>query len=109
MEKSKSAFVMCCRDAKLDPEAVKWNPYNKVIQCHVCGHVYVPNNYSASDVKVLENAYKLDQVKSHLLLRMADLKKTKESDLLEEVMKVWRVVSVIEDEDESEPERERQE
>jgi hypothetical protein len=21
---------------------VKWNPYNEVIQCHMCGHIYVP-------------------------------------------------------------------
>ena len=21
---------------------VMWNPYNKVVQCHNCGHIYVP-------------------------------------------------------------------
>lgn len=26
-------------------EAVKWNPYNGVVQCHVCGHVYVPSEH----------------------------------------------------------------
>lgn len=28
------------------PEAVHWNPYNQVVQCHVCGRVYVA--FSAS-------------------------------------------------------------
>ena len=23
-------------------EAVKWNPYNKVVQCHKCGQIFVP-------------------------------------------------------------------
>ncbi len=23
-------------------ESVKWNPYNKVVQCHKCGKIYVP-------------------------------------------------------------------
>jgi len=25
-------------------EAVKWNPYNKVVQCHQCGQVFVKEN-----------------------------------------------------------------
>jgi hypothetical protein len=24
------------------PDAVRWNPQNKVVQCHVCGQVWVP-------------------------------------------------------------------
>ena len=23
-------------------ETVKWNPYNKVVQCHNCGQIFVP-------------------------------------------------------------------
>ena len=23
-------------------EAVKWNPWNKVVQCHRCGRIFVP-------------------------------------------------------------------
>lgn len=23
-------------------EAVKWNPHNKVVQCHKCGQIFVP-------------------------------------------------------------------
>ncbi len=23
-------------------DAVRWNPFNQVVQCHVCGHVWVP-------------------------------------------------------------------
>jgi hypothetical protein len=23
-------------------DAVKWNPYNHVVQCHRCGHIFVP-------------------------------------------------------------------
>lgn len=26
-------------------EAVKWNPYNKVVQCHKCGLIFVPKKY----------------------------------------------------------------
>lgn len=29
----------CCGK---DPIAVKYNPFNKVVQCHACGQVYVP-------------------------------------------------------------------
>lgn len=25
-----------------NPEAVKWNPHNEVVQCHNCGQVYTP-------------------------------------------------------------------
>lgn len=25
---------------------VMWNEYNKVVQCHNCGHIYVPKDYS---------------------------------------------------------------
>ena len=24
------------------PYPVMWNPYNKVVQCHNCGHVFIP-------------------------------------------------------------------
>ncbi len=30
---------MCC---DYSPKAVFWNPYNKVVQCHNCGHVWEP-------------------------------------------------------------------
>lgn len=30
----------CCGYNNL--EAVKWNPYNQVVQCHNCGQVYTP-------------------------------------------------------------------
>lgn len=26
-------------------ESVMWNPYNKVVQCHQCGHIWVPKEY----------------------------------------------------------------
>lgn len=26
-------------------EAVKWNPYNKVVQCHKCGQIFVLKRY----------------------------------------------------------------
>jgi len=29
-------------DECLHQEAVKWNPYNKVVQCHKCGQVFMP-------------------------------------------------------------------
>jgi hypothetical protein len=35
---------LCC---KRDPIAIKWNPFNKVIQCHQCGHIWVPVDYMA--------------------------------------------------------------
>ena len=28
-----------------DPTAVQWNPFNEVVQCHNCGHVYMPKEY----------------------------------------------------------------
>lgn len=31
----------CCKEAKKDPSMIYWNPFNEVIQCHGCGHVYV--------------------------------------------------------------------
>ena len=36
--------VPCCSyvcDAGSD-YPVMWNPYNKVVQCHNCGHIYYP-------------------------------------------------------------------
>jgi hypothetical protein len=37
-------IVPCCGYACVgDAEyPVMWNPYNKVVQCHNCGHIYVP-------------------------------------------------------------------
>ena len=35
---------LCC---KSDPIAIKWNPFDKVIQCHQCGHIWVPVDYMA--------------------------------------------------------------
>ena len=34
----------CCNYEGLStmPHPVCWNPYNKVVQCHNCGHVYSP-------------------------------------------------------------------
>lgn len=32
----------CCGK---NAEAVKWNSYNKVVQCHHCGHTYKPEVY----------------------------------------------------------------
>ena len=29
----------------LHEDAVKWNPYNKVVSCHRCGHIYIPKKY----------------------------------------------------------------
>lgn len=31
-------------------EAVKWNPYNKVVQCHKCGQIFVPKRYRKKKV-----------------------------------------------------------
>ena len=33
------AFVEC-----LHEDAVKWNPYNEVVQCHRCGEVFIPQS-----------------------------------------------------------------
>lgn len=32
----------CCNK---DPKAIGWNPYNEVVQCHHCGHIYVKKVY----------------------------------------------------------------
>lgn len=37
----------CCNS---DPKAIEWNPYNQVVQCHNCGHVYVPKVYGELSV-----------------------------------------------------------
>lgn len=39
------AFVFCCNG---DPSAVIWNPYNQVVQCGRCGHIYWPEPYDRS-------------------------------------------------------------
>lgn len=33
-------WVIGDEDCGHDWEAVRWNPYNAVIQCHVCGRVF---------------------------------------------------------------------
>jgi hypothetical protein len=40
IEKQKPVTLPCCGYA--NPEAVKWNPFNQVVQCHNCGHTYTP-------------------------------------------------------------------
>ncbi len=37
-----SVSMPCC--GYHDPTAVMWNPYNKVVQCHNCGRVWVPRS-----------------------------------------------------------------
>lgn len=32
----------CCKE---NPDAIKWNPYNEVVQCHRCGRIYLPKVY----------------------------------------------------------------
>lgn len=34
-----------CINKPEDRYGVKWNPFNKVVQCHVCGHVFIPKVY----------------------------------------------------------------
>lgn len=31
-------------------EAVKWNPYNKVVQCHKCGKIFDPLTFNSNCV-----------------------------------------------------------
>jgi hypothetical protein len=40
------------RDCKHE-EAVYWNPYNKVVQCHKCGQVFVPEHQLESNLEFL--------------------------------------------------------
>lgn len=47
-----SRKIDCCENAAKDPTAIYWNPYNEVIQCHSCGHVYVKQYYDeCSDIQ----------------------------------------------------------
>ena len=32
-----------------NPEAVKWNPHNQVVQCHNCGQAYTPQRQPLTD------------------------------------------------------------
>lgn len=32
---------LCCENAEDYPGPIAWNPFNKVVQCHSCGHIYV--------------------------------------------------------------------
>ncbi|WP_175596778.1 hypothetical protein [Bacillus sp. MRMR6] len=34
---------VCC-DKVVETNSVYWNPYNEVVQCHNCGHVYTPSS-----------------------------------------------------------------
>lgn len=40
-EKKQKPVALPCCDYD-NPEAVKWNPHNQVVQCHNCGQVYTP-------------------------------------------------------------------
>ena len=35
--------------------AVKYNPYNKVVQCHICGTIYEPSEVGCELLSVKEN------------------------------------------------------
>ena len=37
-------------------EAVKWNPFNKVVQCHKCGQVFVPRKGEKEIEKIIGQA-----------------------------------------------------
>jgi len=37
-------------------EAVKWNPYNKVVQCHKCGEIFVPKKDKEEIEKIIGQA-----------------------------------------------------
>jgi hypothetical protein len=37
---------LCCK-AGAEAGAIRWNPYNYVVQCHSCGHVYDMKEASA--------------------------------------------------------------
>lgn len=45
-----AAVLPCGCDPSGDP--VKWNPYNRVVQCHSCGKVYKPNKNKNDGKKV---------------------------------------------------------
>ena len=49
IKKDVLAVDACCN------RAVFYNPYNEVIQCHVCGHVFVPKDYQSSEQKVKQD------------------------------------------------------
>ena len=35
-------FKPCCENLMKHPDALQWNPYNKLFQCHCCGKVWKP-------------------------------------------------------------------
>jgi hypothetical protein len=44
----------CCGyKAKADiPYPVFWNPFNKAVQCHNCGHVYCPESPNRTQIEM---------------------------------------------------------
>lgn len=45
-------MTLCCNKAQTG--AIDWNPYNQVVQCHACGHVYLPKNYEEKGISINE-------------------------------------------------------
>ncbi len=42
-----SKRAMCCEAAGNKPEMIYWNPLSNCVQCHGCGHRWVPVGYDA--------------------------------------------------------------
>ncbi len=44
MDPARPITTTCCGYVYDEPNGypVFWNPFNMVVQCHACGHVYVP-------------------------------------------------------------------
>ncbi len=57
-EIAREALPCGCKIAA-DDNPIFWNPYNKVVQCHKCGHTYIPAS------RVTENAEKEKAVPVH--------------------------------------------
>ncbi len=53
--------TLCCQYLCPDDLAypVYWNPYNKVVQCHHCGRVYVPTDIEPKGPDLMEAERKL--------------------------------------------------
>jgi hypothetical protein len=41
LESQEPVALPCC--GYTDANAVKWNPFNGIVQCHNCGHTYAPS------------------------------------------------------------------
>ena len=55
MKQKSDTRLPCCGYA--DNSAIKWNPYNNVVQCHGCGQVYTlhqPNRQPLKDKQIVE-------------------------------------------------------